>query len=175
MKCYPIPEKYRYQKNQLSGKFLEHRNDRIHCGIDLYAPRKTPVFAVDDGVIRLVSHFTTPLENSYWNITFQIILDDESTYYYRYAELDNVLVKQNEKVVAGQRIGSVGQVLNPHKVEKHHPTYIQQLIRENKVSMLHFEVYDCFPEPSDYYLGGNWFDIDKPKGLCDPTPLLNSI
>jgi murein DD-endopeptidase MepM/ murein hydrolase activator NlpD len=175
MKHYPLPKKYHYRKNQNSGTFLECRKDRVHCGVDLYAPRKTPVYAVDDGIIQQVSQFTSPTQNPYWNVTYQILLYDTSTYYYRYAELDTVLVSQNETVSSGQQIGLVGQVLNPQNVKETHPEYIKKLIEENKLSMLHFEVYSCLPESSKYYLGGNWFAKDKPKGIIDPTVLLDNL
>lgn len=172
MKHYPIPKSFRFSKNQESGHFLEDRKDRIHCGVDLYAPRKTPVFAVDNGLIRKTAEFTSPSQNEYWNTTYEIILETETNYFFRYAELDTVLVNENDRVIAGDRIGLVGQVLNPNKIRKNHPKYIQQLAEKDNLSMLHFEMYDCFPEKSDKYLGGNWFASGKPKGLCNPVLLL---
>jgi len=173
MKQYPLPKPFRFSKNQESGQFLEDRNDRIHCGIDLYAPQKTPVFAVDNGCIRKIALFTSPDQNEYWNTTYEIILETEANYFFRYAELASVSVKKNDRVLAGDRIGLVGQVLNPDKIRKNHPTYIQQLAGKDKLSMLHFEMYDRFPEESDKYLGGNWFGKGKPNGLCNPGLLLS--
>jgi murein DD-endopeptidase MepM/ murein hydrolase activator NlpD len=175
MKHYPLPKKYQFTKNQDSGRFLEQRRDRVHCGVDFYAPRRTPVFAVDDGIIHSISEFTNPNQNVYWNKTFEIILYDELEFFYRYAELETVFVKRNEKVSAGKRIGSVGQVLNSTKINQEDPEYIQRLVKENKTSMLHFEMYNCSPEPSNNYLGGNWFAENKPKGLLDPTRFLTNL
>jgi len=175
MSCYPLPIQYRRGKNQKSGSFLEKRTDRIHCGIDLYAPKKTEVFAVENGTIHSISEFTNPNQIPYWNITYEIILHAESTYYFRYAELDEVFVKKNDSVSEGDVIASVGQVLNPDKIDEHQPHYIQQLAKDGKLSMLHFEMYDQAPERSKDYLGGNWFTKDKPRGLCDPTSFLTHI
>ena len=175
MKHYPLPEKYRFNKSQNSGLFYENRKDRFHCGVDVYAPRKTPVYAVDDGVIISTSTFTNPDQNEYWNVTFEIVLFDGKKFYYRYAELDEILVKKSDHITAGQKIGLVGQVLNPLKIKENHPEYIKQLIKNNKVSMLHFEMYTCNPINSDHYQGGNWFSGGKPRGLIDPTKHLESL
>lgn len=170
---YPLPKPFRFSKNQESGQFLEDRKDRIHCGIDLYAPQDTPVFAVDNGHIKKTSVFTSPDQNEYWNTTYEIILETDAKYFFRYAELNSVSVKKNDRVIAGDPIGLVGQVLNPDKIRKNHPTYIQRLVGKDKLSMLHFEMYDSYPEESDKYLGGNWFGKGKPDGLCDPGSLLS--
>lgn len=175
MKHYPLPKKYQFKEKQDSGKFLEQRKDRVHCGVDFYAPIKTPVFAVDDGIIIDTTEFTDPKQNVYWNKTFEIILYDELSYFYRYAELDTVLVKQNDTVIAGQTIGFVGQVLNPTKINQDHPEYIQRLVKENQLSMLHFEMYNCYPKCSVNYRGGNWFAEKQPKGLLNPTPFLSDL
>ena len=169
MKQYPLPKKYLMEKNQKIGTFLENRGDRFHCGVDLYAPKNTPVFAVEDGIIYLTREFTNPNVISYWNTTYEIILQSNSTYFFRYAELHCVFVKKNDVVSAGDIIGVVGQVLNPEKINQAHPVYIQRLAKEKKLSMLHFEMYQNIPEPSDKYLGGNWFGTQLPKALCDPT------
>lgn len=160
------------KKNQKTGTFLEQRGDRIHCGVDLYAPKKTPVFAVDNGKIYLTREFTNPKKIPYWNLTYEIMVQSESTYFFRYAELHSVFVKKNDVVSAGDVIGLVGQVLNPEKINQDHPGYIRRLAKEEKLSMLHFEMYQNIPIPSDNYLGGNWFGTHLPKGLCDPTRLV---
>lgn len=172
LKHYPLPKKYSFSKDQSSGLFLEKRGDRVHCGIDLYAPVKTPVFAVDDGIIRLTSEFSSPHQTAYWNTTYEIILEAESSYFFRFAELSTVFVKKEENVSAGDKIGLVGQVLNPKKINEHQPPYIQQLKNKNTLSMLHFEMYNRYPEKSKHYLGGNWFAKKKPPGLCNPTEFL---
>ncbi|HMA82681.1 MAG TPA: M23 family metallopeptidase [Candidatus Thermoplasmatota archaeon] len=172
LKQYPLPKKYRFRNDQSLGQFLENRGDRIHCGIDIYAPEKTPVFAVDDGVIKSTSEFSSPYQISYWNTTYEIILEAKSSYFFRFAELSEVFVKKDDKVSAGDQIGLVGQVLNPKKINEHHPGYIQKLADKNKLSMLHFEIYNRYPEKSKYYLGGNWFAKKKPPGLCNPTEFL---
>jgi hypothetical protein len=83
-----------------------------------------------------------------------------------------VFVKPNENVFAGNRIGLVGQVINPDKITINHPRYIQELAHNTRLSMLHLEVYTSYPEKSDKYSGGNWFGKNKPKDLCDPTIVL---
>jgi murein DD-endopeptidase MepM/ murein hydrolase activator NlpD len=172
LKKYPLPEKFQFRKNQSSGRFLEDRGDRVHCGIDLYAPEKTPVFAVDDGIIRSIDIFSSPQQVPYWNTTYEIILEAKSSYFFRFAELCEVLVEKDQKVSVGDKIGLVGQVLNPSKITNEHPVYIQDLSKRNRLSMLHFEIYDSYPEKSEKYLGGNWFAKETPIGLCNPNDFL---
>lgn len=41
--------------------------------------------------------------------------------------------------------------------------------------MLHFEVYSSIPNKNNKYLGGNWFDDNKPKNLLNPKNYLKNI
>lgn len=156
-------------RQEKSGFFWEDRGDRYHCGLDFYAPFKSHVFAIESGQIVSIHPFTSPRMIPYWNDTIALVLEGESGYLYKYAELDSVDVNISDHVKAGDILGRVGRVLKKENIDKTSPVYIQQLIHSNHASMLHFEVYRHRPFVLDSYCGGNLFSESKPENLCDPA------
>lgn len=155
-----------------SGSFLENRKDRIHCGIDLYAPAGTGVRVIEGGVIADMGIMTSPDILPYWNLTYYVIIKTDGGMFCKYAEMGSISVELHEKVEIGDPIGEVGMVLNPDNIDDKSPLYIQKLKYENP-SMLHFELWDREPCTSHSdYLGGNWFGHDIPEGLLDPAPYI---
>ncbi len=157
------------------GGFLEDRNDRVHCGIDIYARRGTKVYAIEQGLVTQVSIYTSPDVISYWLETYQIIIKADSGLFYRYAEVEKSIVSSGKRVHEGEIIGFVGQVLNPLLISDDSPKYIQQLKNKGRVSMLHLEIYSREPACSEEYLGGNWFGKEIPKELINPCCILKDI
>jgi len=158
-----------------TGGFLQHRGDRKHCGIDIYAPKNTPVVAIETGKVVLVDLFTSPDLISYWNKTFQIIIKGESGLFYRYAELNDSCVQIDENVQEGKTLGHVGRVLNIKRIDESSPAYIQRLKNQKHDCMLHLEIYDAEPKKNDHYLGGNWFGRDNPDHIRDPAEILKKV
>jgi len=178
MKIWPVPESESHDSNgtRSSGAFWENRGDRRHCGVDIYAPKGSRVLAVDDGEVLEVGIFTSSLRVPYWNTTYYVLFRHTTAPIGKYAELGKPCVAKGDRVRAGDVIGLVGSVLNPKRVSKNDPEYIQALIRENHHSMLHFECYRHVPTaPLSSYLGGNVFSHEMPDSLVDPTPFLNAI
>jgi murein DD-endopeptidase MepM/ murein hydrolase activator NlpD len=96
-----------------------------HTGQDLVAPLGTPIQAVSDGVIE--SSISSGWAGN--NVVLRIANGDA----FLYAHLNNVEVKPGDKVVAGQRLGVVGNTgrsFGPH---------------------LHFEWYPKGTTPGDVY------------------------
>lgn len=155
--------------------FWEDREDRYHCGIDLYAPEGSDVVAIEEGIVVDIGIATTPKKISYWNKTYYIIVKNISGTFCKYAELCVITPKKGDNIKAGQLIGKIGLVLNSQKINKASPKYIQKLKNKNP-SMLHLELYLNDPITShDNYLGGNWFGHKKPNNLVDPTTYMKSI
>ena len=52
-KYWPVPDSYsKYiPVNGNPGSFWEDRNDRHHCGIDIYAPIGSDVVSIEDGQV----------------------------------------------------------------------------------------------------------------------------
>ena len=170
MNNWPVPNSYS-KKIPLCGSpgcFWEDRGDRRHCGIDIYAPFKSPILSIDDGLIIKTGIFTSPEKVKYWNETNYIIVKDRDGFYIKYAELSEISVNEKQYVRAGQVIGFVGTVLNNKKIKDNSPIYIRDLKRKKNLNMLHFELYKIKPFMSDRYLGGNWFGKNKPKNLLNP-------
>jgi len=157
------------------GSFWEDRQDRRHCGIDLYANPGAKVVSIEDAVVLEVGTFTSPEIIPYWNETFYVVVENESGTFAKFAELSAVEVKPGDRLSAGQTVGRVGSVLNPEKINDEAPEYIKKLKEAGDSSMLHFELYESRPEFSKRYLGGNWFGSGNPRGLLDPTRRLVAI
>jgi murein DD-endopeptidase MepM/ murein hydrolase activator NlpD len=77
------------------------KNERFHKGIDLPAPRGTPVIASAPGIVLL-----TASEGAYGRY---ILIDHQNGYRTLYAHLHEFAVRQGDRVAAGQRIGLVGK------------------------------------------------------------------
>jgi murein DD-endopeptidase MepM/ murein hydrolase activator NlpD len=175
-KHWPAPESYshRLPRGTSTGSFWKWRGDRHHCGVDLFAPAGSPVLAIEAGRVIRRGAFTSPAKKPYWNRTFFLLVRHDSGVVAKYAELGKVLVRTGQRVKAGDRVGLVGRVLNPKRVDKTAPPYIRQMIRKTHVSMLHFELYTTPAKEAKHYSGGNWFGKDKPLRLLDPTDYLRS-
>ena len=176
MKIWPVTDSCykKLPKTGASGSFWEDRKDRYHCGIDIYAPADSDVLSVEDGQIIDIGKFTSPKKVSYWNATYYILIKSKSEFFCKYAELADVSIKIDKYVKAGQLIGHVGQVLNKDKITKKSPSYIRKISKKSNYSMLHFELYKNNPIKSKKYLGGNWFNKNKPDNLLDPLEYLKS-
>ena len=176
MKPWPVPESY--SKNVPAhgspGAFWEDRGDRRHCGIDIYAPAGSAVLAVEGGRVIGIGTFTSAEKVPYWNNTKYVLVENKSGHICRYAELEESKAKIGGAIKAGQTIGSVGNVLEPGKITRNSPTYVQKLSGKENFSMLHFELHSRKPPESGDYLGGNWFGERMPKNLLDPYRYLFS-
>jgi murein DD-endopeptidase MepM/ murein hydrolase activator NlpD len=177
MKFWPVPNSFKKEPplQGADGAFWEDRGDRHHCGVDIYAPEGSDVFAMDDGRVIRVGVFTAPEKVPYWHVTHYIFISHGDGLIARYAELRDVTVEPAQTVKAGQLIGHVGSVINVQKIKPSSPGYIQRLKVNGKASMLHLELYRSLPEFEKTYLGGNTFAGVKPSGLLDPTGVLKAL
>ena len=72
-----------------------------HNGLDIAAPKGTPVFATTDGIVRLTGN------NFYYNGNF-VLLDHGQGLSSIYLHLSKISVKEGEIVKKGQKIGEIG-------------------------------------------------------------------
>ncbi|MGI9540196.1 MAG: M23 family metallopeptidase [Miltoncostaeaceae bacterium] len=96
---FPVGGKYTY-----TNDFGAPRHQGAHEGIDIIAPRGTPVYAVKDGVVDRLTRAERGLGGLYvWQRT-----GDGTEYYY--AHLDSVApgLRDGSRLTAGQIIGAVG-------------------------------------------------------------------
>ncbi len=171
MRYWPVPNSHskKIPKYGDPGSFWENRGDRCHCGIDIYAPYGSEIYSIDEGIVVDIGRFTSSDIVPYWNTTYYILVRGKSELIFKYAELGEVVVVNKEKIKSGQLIGHVGKVLNKAKITQGAPKYIQNLIKEQHLSMLHFEMRRSLNKYGKEYLGGNWFGKNKPDDLINPT------
>ena len=122
--------------------------NRLHAGIDLYAPPNTPIYAVDDGIVIGVS------SNFYKNVG-QITIKHKN-YIIRYAETNRNYFKIGDKIKAGQHIADVG------------------LIEGLEMSMLHFEMYSNINDVSPLTIVDNK-PYKRRKDLVNPTKYIDEM
>ncbi len=113
----PNPEKYRDEyifdwpvdRAKLSRGFKPHTR-RPHMGIDLAAPRKTPVYAAHKGMVIYAGRDFRGFGN-------MILIESGYGWATLYAHLDKILVSEGQKVNLGEPIalmGSTGRSTGPH-------------------------------------------------------------
>lgn len=103
----------------------------FHKGVDMAAQRGTPVHASVGGVVEQAGY-----ASGYGNT---IVIAHDSVYKTRYAHLDSIFVRKNQKVRTGQRIGAVGDTGFTRKTGK-------------DASHLHFELYERGKQVNPLYL-----------------------
>lgn len=144
--------------NPHCGAFGVERKHDIHTGVDLYCQNGDEVFAIEDGIVVLVENFTGASANSdWWNDTKAIHIEGRHGVIV-YGEIEpNKELVEGFTIKAGQRIGTVKQVL---KEDKGRP-----------MSMLHIELYKHGSRQSCIWESNK----SKNDNLLDPTKLLLSL
>ena len=107
---------------------------RMHTGVDITAPRGTPVYATADGVVSYKKPY------SGYGIT--VIIDHGYSYETLYGHLSKQAVRPGQKVKRGQLIGYVGNTglsVGPH-------LHYEVWKNGKPVNPVHFFLYDITPE-----------------------------
>jgi murein DD-endopeptidase MepM/ murein hydrolase activator NlpD len=135
------------------GAYGVVRKNHTHEGVDFYCPAGTAVAAVEAGAVVAVMDFTGPKAGSPWWHDTQAVMVEGASGVVLYGEIAPV-VRPGDRVMAGQLVGHVTQVLREDK--------------GRPMSMLHLELHapgtcDCYEWP---------VDAAAPGSLRDPTPFL---
>jgi 3-polyprenyl-4-hydroxybenzoate decarboxylase len=154
--CSGIPINYH------PGAFGFHRKYDHHTGVDLYCSDGTPVYALENGRIIVVEHFTGFQGSPWWNNTEAILVEGPSGVlcYGEVFPLHSTHVGQ--ELFKGQHFASVKRVLKEGKERSDIPGH--------STSMLHVELY---PHGTTT-CSKNW-ELEahvRPSDLLDPTKLL---
>lgn len=175
MSIWPVPDSYSKEipKDGAPGSFWEDRDEKFHCGIDIYAPEGSDVLAIERGTVFKIDEFTSPEDVPYWNPTKYIIIKTPHKIFFKYAEISDVFVEVGQEVNAGELLGKVGQVINEDKVTVDAPYYIMDLVNNGNLSMLHVELYKFPVLEIMPYFGGNFLGAKKPYSLLNPGLFLN--
>lgn len=103
--------------------YLIKKEGNVHGGLDIPAPERTPVLAVGDGVVVFSGYgllYGEGARNDPYGIAVMIRHDkdyDGMVIYTVYTHLNQAIVKKNDTVKTGQKIGGVGMTGNtsgPH-------------------------------------------------------------
>lgn len=78
-----------------------YRTPKLHAGIDFTAPTGSAIYTTADGVVQSV-------ERRAWGYGLHIVINHGYGYTTLYGHMSKTMVKRGQKVVRGQRIGSVG-------------------------------------------------------------------
>lgn len=100
---YTMSSGYGYRRDPIYG------TTKFHEGLDFAAAIGTPVFATANGVVSIAKRTA-----GYGNC---IDIDHGFNYMSRYAHLNDILVKEGDKVTRGQligKVGSTGKSTGPH-------------------------------------------------------------
>lgn len=96
------------------GAYNVKRKFDTHMGVDLYVQDMDDVYSVADGVVIDIFFFTGENVGSYWWNDTMAILVEHNDIRVLYGEVDSV-VQIDQRVVAGQKIGQIVQVLKKDK------------------------------------------------------------
>lgn len=86
-----------------------HGHVRQHAGIDVAAPRGTPILSVAGGTVRFAGE-----QSGYGNL---VIVDHPDGTETRYAHCDQILVREGQAIPRGEpvaRVGETGRATGPH-------------------------------------------------------------
>lgn len=84
---------------------------RSHQGVDIFAPRGTPLYAVADGTVARLSN------GALGGLGLHLVDDAGDRYYY--AHLDTIAVARGQRVRAGDVVGTVGNTGNARTTPAH--------------------------------------------------------
>ncbi len=85
---------------------------RRHKGVDMFAPRNTPLFAAVDGTVKLSS-------NPLGGVTVHLYASNGTVYYYAHLEAHAVNITSGQRVTKGTVVGFVGNSGNARYTSPH--------------------------------------------------------
>jgi hypothetical protein len=106
---YPLPESYEVSSAYGMRIHPIYKKKILHRGIDIKAPKGTPVVATADGVVEFAER-----EHNYG---LKIVIRHDDQYQSMYAHLGEIKVKAGERITKGSVIavvGSTGNSTAPH-------------------------------------------------------------
>jgi hypothetical protein len=170
MKTWPVPNSYskKLPEKGTLGSFWENRGDRHHTGVDIFAPPGSEVVACDSGYVIDVGEFQVPEKSKYINKSYFVSIKTEDNFIYKYAELSEVYVNMGDYVLEGTPIGQIDIIINPENLDYKTPDYIFDMVDDDRLSMLHLEIYLAPITEVKPYESGNFLGDEKPYSLIDP-------
>lgn len=95
------------KEGRIAGAFnlRASKGKRVHKGVDILAPKDTPIYAALDGIVEVVSN-----NGLGWNGFGRLVfINHDGKFWSLYSHCSSVNVKMGQKVKQGERIASVGR------------------------------------------------------------------
>lgn len=177
MKIWPVPDSYskNIPKDGKPGSFWDNRGDRYHCGVDIFAPDGSVVLSIQNGKVIDIGLFTNPVNGDFWNKTYYITIKSSQNINVKYAQLAEVCVKIGDFINSGQKIGTIGLIIDEKKISHSTPQYARDMAANGQISSLHLEAYIAPISEVRPYFSGNFLGEEKPYSLIDPALFLNGL
>jgi murein DD-endopeptidase MepM/ murein hydrolase activator NlpD len=89
----------------------------FHKGLDLSAPRGTPIYATADGVVTFAGRYPLRQNVNWWRYGNVVVISHANRFITIYAHCDRVNVKRDQKIRQGEivaTVGSTGWSTNAH-------------------------------------------------------------
>ena len=80
----------------------------FHKGLDLSAPRGTPIYAAADGVVTFAGRYPLKHSVNWWRYGNVVVLNHANRFITIYAHCDTVSVRPGQQIKQGQTIATVG-------------------------------------------------------------------
>ena len=84
------------------------RTTDVHKGLDLSAPRGTPIFAAADGVVTFAGRYPIKQSVNWWRFGNVVVINHADRFITIYAHCDTTTVTRGQRVQQGQTIATVG-------------------------------------------------------------------
>jgi murein DD-endopeptidase MepM/ murein hydrolase activator NlpD len=84
------------------------RASDFHKGLDLSAPRGTPIFAAADGVVTFAGRYPLKQSVNWWRFGNVVVINHADRFITIYAHCDTTTVKRGDRIRQGQTIATVG-------------------------------------------------------------------
>lgn len=120
---------------------VQRSSSHVHQGVDLYAPKGTPILAISDGVAVQVRTSLGPSNGKKTGAGRNVVIQHPGGIWSWYMHLDTVKIKEGQTVKAGQQIGTLGNSMFSDIVMK-------------SPAHLHFEIMTKYPPGGEPKGGG---------------------
>ncbi len=173
---WPVPDSYNKELPEKghTGSFWEKREGLFNCGIHIYAPENSEVETIDEGRVISVSKFTDHDISPILGNTRYVIIRTNNVFV-KYGGLKDIIVKPGDIVAPGQKIGTIGSILNGRTNLNLEEEVLYQNLEKGGRNYLHLEILKPpIHEIKPYFVGFFLFD-QKPFSLIDPNIFLKSL
>lgn len=120
---------------------VQRSASHVHQGVDLYAPKGTPILAISDGIAVKVKTDLGPSNGKKTGAGRNVVIQHPGGIWSWYMHLDTVKIRQGQSVKAGQQIGTLGNTMF-NDITMKSPAH------------LHFEILTKYPPGGEPKGGG---------------------